>query len=244
LKYNTTFFPIILIGLAISAFSCNSRKETGPKQVVIDGHGFYFRDVYQSDFKSSEAYQLFIRGEEETRSGDFISAKKFFEKALEKDPNNGILLNSIGTTEYHLGSHKKAIENLRKAIKTVTDTLFFDYHVNLALALIMKGELEQKVNADSEHVFKGDFEQAILITNKVLANSKDTLVISAAYYHRSMANARLKDYELALKDIRTAIDLCDIDIFLSSMKAFEGEIEHLKNQEEQLKAVFKHEKPI
>ena len=112
---------------------------------------------------SSEITHLNKQGEERFREGNFISAKKEFEKVIKICPKNATAYNNLGVLFYHQGKKNKAFEYYQKAISLQPENILF-----------------LKNFADFHYIENNAVEKAIeLYLNAMSINPQDIEVLNA-----------------------------------------------------------------
>lgn len=78
------------------------------------------------------------------KQGQFLKAKRAYEKVINIDPSNAQAHNNLGIVYKNLGDLTSAIKEYEKAI--LIDPKYDKAYYNLAAALYVKGELESAIN--------------------------------------------------------------------------------------------------
>jgi tetratricopeptide (TPR) repeat protein len=200
-KMRRLIFLILLVN-----FFCSSEKESSRSYYRVNDYLVLFRPVNEEEFINEAVYEFYSECITQQKKGNFKKAMFLLKKAQARDPNNKIILNDIGLLELHLGNYKSSVEYLKKAISI--DSNFLEPLVNMSLTCTKSG----------------NYECAISMTNHVIKNSADTLLVCGAYFNRSVAEFHLEKYDSSLRDIDHAISLCDQDLLCSDLVDFKKEV--------------------
>lgn len=196
---------LVLFTLLLNFF-CNPKEESNQGNYNLNGYSFRVRPYNQDEFSNKSAYDFYNESMKQQQKGNVKEALALLTKANSKDPNNKIILNSIGALESHLGNYKRSLDYLSKAI--TIDSTYLDPLLNMSLT----------------YIINKDFEKAILMTDKIIETSNNTLLVNGAYFNRSIAEFHLERYEDSLKDIDYAIKLCGQDLPCSDLMDFKKKV--------------------
>ena len=83
----------------------------------------------------------FVKAKNLHLSGKYKSAQKIYLNLIEKNKNNYLLHNLIGTTYLQLNDYDKAISHLENSIKLKPD--FADNYNNIGIALSEKKKIQK-----------------------------------------------------------------------------------------------------
>ena len=179
---------ILLILLFILALSC-TKKSTD--QVVVKNSKGPEVFVYSNnnDFNNSSNSIIFNKALDEVQNRHFKKAKKLFLKVYKNEPDNLIILNSLGNTEKELNNFEKASQYYKKAI--MIDSSYAHTYINFATAC----------NRNYKH------STAIQILTKGIQIETDNHTTAAMYYAIAVSYYRIKNYESAISFNKKAINL-------------------------------------
>lgn len=134
---------------------------------------------------SKEADYYYKMGTSYFNEGKMQTAFVQFQKALQHDPSNKYVLNSLGLVYMNLEENAKAIEFFNQA--TSIDPSFSDAYNNLGVAHLRAKQHKEAISA---------FEKAI--SNPLYETPEK------AYYNMGDAYYRIKDYQKALNSYRSS----------------------------------------
>jgi tetratricopeptide (TPR) repeat protein len=142
------------------------------------------------------AFEYFSIGLVKYNLNDFEKAIADFDKALEANPEYSEAFNLRGASKFNLGDHEGAIEDYSKAI-----------------------ELDKRQTGGVRLTVYDQRGRMIESANQAMADPS----LAAPYYNRALAREALEDYQGAIEDYTSALN---IDPDLMSAFFFRGELKH------------------
>ncbi|HEY9117902.1 MAG TPA: tetratricopeptide repeat protein, partial [Roseivirga sp.] len=141
-------------------------------------------DIYYNHmkFENSKIGKLYEEGMKSVRAKDYTKAKKYFLRANQLEPENPVILNSLGSIATEFQEYELAIDYYQQAI-ALSDATYTGAINNLGIVYL---ELE-------------DYKKALNIFNKVLQSTDDPILQAAAWYSLTHAHLRLDSCEEAKK---------------------------------------------
>jgi tetratricopeptide (TPR) repeat protein len=115
--------------------------------------------------KKAAAADAFELGSVKELQLDYTGAEKFYEQAIQLEPDNTEYLNSFGLILYKLGQFKEAIDYFEKAL-AIDMKVFGDQHPNVAIRYNNLGEAWRQLGEYQKAI--DYFEKALAIDLKVL----------------------------------------------------------------------------
>lgn len=85
----------------------------------------------------------FIRASYEAQGGDYVKATRFYQKALEGNPDSPMILNNLGNLAFYSKHYDKALEYYQKALVVAPSLVSAHYNMSQAyreMLLFKKGE--------------------------------------------------------------------------------------------------------
>jgi tetratricopeptide (TPR) repeat protein len=141
---------------------------------------------HEEEMQREQAKRLNNAGVHCFHNGDYAEALKYFERALELDPELTEALNNMGLTYTEMGEEEEAIEAFKTAIKLNPD-LPATYN-----------------NMGYVFYLKGDFKQAIEMYNEALGRTTRS---SSAYTNLGNAYYKLDQREKAIEAWKKALEI-------------------------------------
>lgn len=148
-----------------------------------------------SSYSKNDTYkdfELFEKGYEADKKGDYQSAIKFYTKFIEKYPNDANAYYNRGCAKFYLEDYRGQLQDYSKAIEINPDDAFAYYN---------RGQAKDNL---------GDYGGAIQDYNKVIEINPNN---SSAYNNRGNAKSSLGDYSGAIRDYSKAIENDPNDAF-------------------------------
>ena len=195
---------------------------------IISARELKFKEaikLYKKAIKSDGKIALYYSSMAEAlaTSGDFVRAKRAFQRAVLLQPENVNFLYGLATVNMHLGAFTDAVETLSRAIEYAPNA--GDLYAQLGVAL-QKDDVSRSINAydkaielgsDSAFVYynlstalsqNNDYERAIVVLKEVIR-----LDPQHQHSYRSLGNIYLTsgDYLEAVSALRRAIELAPKD---------------------------------
>ena len=173
---------LILILLSSCNFSYTSNEKSDEKIYERKGE----EDIVSINefFASDQASQLSRKGVDFSLEGDYKKAEEVLLEALEKEPDNPVILNNLGLTFYKRGHYNVAIKYYNQALK-VSDSTSLMAATNLGLTYYQQM----------------DYARALNILNYTLQRSQEDKTRQfIVRLHRLMVNIELEDCLEILKD--------------------------------------------
>lgn len=169
---------LLTILLAILSISCKDKPRE--KVITIENKGTKSLSTFTTvpAFKNRQAHEFYLSAEQFAMNVNYLKAKEYYEQALSLEPNNKIILNSLGNTEMHLINFNRATELFNKAIKI--DSSYYIAYSNLGLNLLHNKE----------------YNKSIEILKKVPQDST-IFAIRSVYFSLFMNYARLRECDSA-----------------------------------------------
>ncbi len=194
---------IIILFLSLIVASCGNEPSPGDVITEIglpDGNVSTICDP--RDFDNEDAFRQHNKGLNLVREGKFKLARMYFNKALKKDPENHVILNSIGLTEMKLLNYDIASGYFKRALQL--DSSYFMGYSNYGLNLY----------------YAKDYEGAMEVLRIPDYNKADSISRRAGYFHLFMCftkvgkcDSALAYYQLAKSAGRTKIFQTNIEKF-------------------------------
>lgn len=137
------------------------------------------------------ANQFFIKGCDYAYKNQFKNAQEEFLKGLEIEPNNKILLNSVGNTLMELEDYSKALKFYDKSLQV--DSSFSQTYLNLAVMYSRMGLSEYSINT---------YKKGMEYENRLHS-------LGTFHYNLAIEYYETKKYFKAENHVLKAIDLLD-----------------------------------
>jgi len=128
----------------------------------------------------------FVKAKNLHLSGKYKSAQKIYLNLIEKNKNNYLLHNLIGTTYLQLNDYDKAISHLENSIKLKPD--FADNYNNIGIALSEKKKFKKAISC---------YEKAITLKQNYFD----------AYLNKGIAFKNLKKLNNAIQSLKTCLQI-------------------------------------
>lgn len=164
------------------------------------------------------------RGHYLREQGRIEEGSKDLQRAMQLDPDNGLLYNSLAKIYFDKGQYQQALETYSKAISLEPD--MGELYINRGAAYGMLGDLQAALqdmdtglriepnflrgylNRSLVNFNLGNFEQANQDLTTYLKFRPDDPVI---LYERSLTHSRLGNHEAALRDVERSLQLSPND---------------------------------
>jgi len=157
---------LLFLILILFFFSCGGDSEDPNNRNIIDNDYFAVKD--------ENARKFFIQSANALRNDDPRRALKFLLQANKMEPNNVMILNTLGSVQSSLGQDKNACRNFEKAL-TVND-LDVTTHINYGTCLGQNGKYKQALEILQQGLSKTNkrrFEYYVLCFNLAVYNYKN-----------------------------------------------------------------------
>ena len=128
----------------------------------------------------------FVKAKNLHLSGKYKDAQKIYLDLIEKNKNNYLLQNLVGTTYLQLNDYDRAISHLENSIKLKPD--FADNYNNIGIALSEKKKFEKAISC---------YEKAIALKQNYFD----------AYLNKGIALKNLKKFNNAIKSLEICIQI-------------------------------------
>jgi len=173
-------------------------------------------------YKSSEQLGIIY-----ATQGDFENAVYFLKKAIQLSPNSAKYYYNLALVEYKRGKVEQTIINLKKAAQLKNDNpSIYSYIARLYEELGKNYEAEKALvkaldmapmntatllHLSDNYIRQGKFNVAVDTLKKLLRLSTKTLERADAYYNLGRVYTELKDFDLAKKYLKKAIEIDETD---------------------------------
>lgn len=195
----------ILLIIAFT-FSCNNGIYSDKEKIVrtTDGNTFvYFKNSFENGYiKDSLAALEFDKGNEQSSHENFEKAKFHYVNANKLEPNNVIIINSLGNTYAELDDFEKSYELFEKSLRI--DSLDTSTYLSYGFC---KAENDQ-------------FKKAIEIYNKGIDLESSGEKRGYFYYNLSKAYYNLDNYEKAKHYINKSTELVNDKVLKMEISSF------------------------
>jgi len=172
---------ILCLLILYSCKGITEKREQLDDVTIRDGLNLDYYYYDNNKIKDSVASNYFNLGLREIQKENFINAREIIQKSNNIEPNNLIILNSLGNIECRLKNFDKSYEYFNKAIQI--DSFFSPTYLNLGTTL----------NEDFKE------EKAIEIFDKGI-KLKDNLVSKSEwFYSKAIAYYNLDDIEKSIE---------------------------------------------
>ena len=208
MRFRNNFLLLILILF----ISCNNEKvgsqlkgiKKGGTREIVFSEDFLEVDLFfnHMKFDNPKVENLYEEGMKYVKAKDFINAKKLFLKAHQLEPDNPVILNSLGSVATEFQEYDSAIDYHQQAI-ALSDSVYTGAINNLGLVYI---ELEE-------------YEKALDAYKKVLQNTNDRIIEAAAWFSITFsylgmdscqeAKKAFEEFEVRTRDIKNYSVLTD-----------------------------------
>ena len=153
-----------------------------------EGHFYYLASLYEKNQKLDKAYSI-IRGildknPENSHAlnflgysllendGDMKQAYEYISKAVQLNPKDGYIRDSLGWYYYKNGEHDKALKELEKAVSLVKDDVVITKHLAIVYMKINRLEKAKKLFVEALKNCKQEDERADILKNMELLDQK------------------------------------------------------------------------
>jgi len=162
----------------------------------------------KSLFKNKDAYDKHNKGLDYIADYDYKQACNYFKKALELEPDNSIILNSLGLCKMRLYNYDEASTFFRKAIKS--DSSYYVAYGNLGLNLF----------------YDKKYKDAIEILKLANIDSVGSIEKKAIYFHFFLNYTKLKECDNAFKyySLIKQIAKKEDKLFLENVEKFKKDV--------------------
>ncbi|NLP59412.1 tetratricopeptide repeat protein [Lutibacter sp. B1] len=175
-------FRFILCLLILnSCKDINEKREQLDNVTIRDGLNLDYYYYGNTKIKDSVASNYFDLGLREIQKENFINAREIIQKSNNIEPNNLIILNSLGNIECRLKNFDKSYEYFNQAIQI--DSFFSPTYLNLGTTL----------NEDFKE------EKAIEIFDKGIKLKDNFVSKSEWFYSKAIAYYNLDDIEKSIE---------------------------------------------
>ena len=259
-KIKLIFFMVLV---ATIVYAQKTEKETVEKDGVETKLTISDTEMYDGT-DSAEAQEYFDKAEEYGKVKDFENAKKYYLKAIKKDPSFVEAYDNLGLVYRRLEDFNKAIEYYKKSIELYPEGEMA--HQNLAVVYTLQEdysnaikEYERMVEIDAENpegyyglantnMMLSQFDVALVNAEKALELyekensphlSDGYQMIGLIYYYQKQ-DAKAKEYFQAAKDLGAQVHpQIEKDLFSDEAEVTESdaEIDYELYEEDVLKAV-------
>ena len=171
----------------------------GDAEIVVSGE----------DFKTKQANELNSEGIELSQKGSPALARKKFLEALELEPKNATILNSLGIAEMQLQHYKKSIKYFEEAL-ILSDSTYVNSAINLGLSYYYNQE-DNKCLSLSDFAISNTNSQVhrgSAIMNKALAQVKLGLCEEASKNLILLKSIFANDDIAQMNQLEESIELC------------------------------------
>ena len=135
---------------------------------------------------SAEFHKL---GDKKDSIGNFRSAVKLYQKALDLDPNNVEILEKIVFAKSNTGQYGSAIDNLNTLIQLKPKSSKFHF---------IRGFFQSNLK---------NYNAAVLDYTKAIRYQEDKITDFNSYSERGLCKMRLKDYAGAIQDFNQSLSI-------------------------------------
>ena len=135
---------------------------------------------------SAEFHKL---GDNKDSIGNFRSAIKLYQKALDLDPNNAEILEKIVYAKSNTGKYGSAIDNLNTLIQLKPKSSKFHF---------IRGFFQSNLK---------NYNAAVLDYTKAIGYQEDKITDFNSYSERGLCKMRLKDYAGAIQDFNQSLSI-------------------------------------
>lgn len=134
-KFSIFIFGFLVIVQSASAgsnlFAAGSEEISEKKKGTVIFKAGPKKEKITADLYAEDAQKYRAQGLEAQKRGDLNTAFKFYQKAIELDPNYAVIYNDLGVIYETKGEFDRAEENYHKAIRI--DPRYLSPYSNLAL---------------------------------------------------------------------------------------------------------------
>ncbi len=164
----------------------------------VEISSYFKNDTYKN-------FELFYKGINAGRKGDFKEAIKYYSQFIQKFPNNAEAYYNRGTAKNDLEDYRGAIQDFTKAV---------EINPNYAKAYSNRGIAKRHIE---------DYRGAIQDFTKAVEINPN---LAKVYYNRGIAKGILKNYRSAIQDYTKAIEINqnDADVY-NNRGIAKGELE-------------------
>jgi tetratricopeptide (TPR) repeat protein len=153
-------------------------------KIIVTLFCFAVTNIYSQS--SSDYHKL---GEKKDQKGNFKSAIKLYQKALDLDPNNIEILEKIVFAKSNYSKYSSAIDNLNTLIELKPQSSKFHY---------LRGFFQFNLK---------NYNAAILNYTKAIEFKEDKIFVYNIYSERGLCKMHLKDYAGAIQDFNESLKI-------------------------------------
>ncbi|HCA59494.1 MAG TPA: hypothetical protein DEP46_16110 [Blastocatellia bacterium] len=175
-------------------------------------------DLPSAKVHSALAYQ--VKGSARQQRGENSIALDFFTKAVELDPKNPKILNSLGTALRVLGKLEEALNAHNKSIEMNSTVSMFYVNRSYVLEKLGKSDdafkdlnkaISLNQNDATAYYTRGAMRMRVSLYSEALTDLDKAIQLNSntsGYFHaRGLCHYNLKNYEDAVKDQTRAVEL-------------------------------------
>lgn len=191
----------LLFTLVITSCNYSVENENLPITEKSDHGGI--RTIYETEeFDDSTAFELYLEGLKQVREDEFKEAKEKFKAALAIEPNNELVLNSLGLVEKRLFNFDSAEFFLLKAIEINPE--YYPSYSNLGIV----------------YYYDHKYEEAIEVLYQVPIQKTDKGIRRAFYFHRMINYTALSNCDSAQHYYQVIKRKYSDKVFLENVERF------------------------
>jgi len=147
-------------------------------------------DTGRNGFNSLSAKAWITKARAANRNKDYEDAIKYFNKYRAVDPSNSEVIIELGGALYNIERYDDAIA----CYDNLINNLEIESKKSRSDQILIANALKGKGNA---LVAKGNYEEALRLYNKVIADAKNTKISNDALYNKAIVYYKTQNYEKA-----------------------------------------------